>query len=142
MVSAGDSATFDCLPQAWPEPTIVWRRDGRPLDLADGRRLPDSQAKYEIQRIAKTDLNEANGGTKLINRAETPKEADGLINVLGSRLVINKVQKADEGKYSCLIETKGSHRLIERESPVGQLIVSGKWTKELAEIRRSPLKLY
>lgn len=115
--------------------------------------LPDGSAKYAIQRIASADfsgaptqapLNSApasvplngqegfNGAEMLMmkaqnNRAAAQQRQQGkLIDVFGSRLVIKQADKMDEGKYSCVVETKGSHRLIERESPNAQLIVSGK----------------
>ena len=61
-----------------------------------------------------------------------------LIDVFGSQLVIRQVDKNDEGKYSCLVETKGSHRLIERESPVGQLSALGEWQFSQLVSSRSP----
>lgn len=81
----------------------MWRRNGRPLELA----ATTNEKKYAIERVGKTTEEE-------------------LVDLLGSRLVINKVDKLDEGKYSCLVETRGSHRLIERESPAGQLIAAGE----------------
>lgn len=56
---------------------------------------------------------------------------DQLVDLFGSRLVIKQVDKMDEGSYSCVVETKGSHRLIERESPSARLIVSGKYCRSL-----------
>ena len=63
------------------------------------------------------------------NNERSPQAAsqtEGPVDFFGSRLVIRQVDKMDEGKYTCLVETKGSHRIIERESPAGQLTVSGK----------------
>lgn len=142
----GDTVTFECLPQAWPEPTIQWRRNGRLIEPA--RLASDGAKKYTIQRIARTapasteDLNmPAAGAGATLAKLEPPLSRTGpelvattaqqqqqqeLVDVIGSQLVIHKVDKDDEGKYTCLVETKGSHRLIERESQSGQLIASGK----------------
>lgn len=137
-MAIGDTVTFDCLPQAWPEPTIQWRRNGLPL-LRPGE--PPTGRRYSLERIAKTELNiPASSSPDRLNGAEAPLrpatasdqvplaggQEEELVDVFGSRLVIRQVEKSDEAKYSCLVETKGSHRLIERESPAGQLIASGK----------------
>lgn len=159
MVAVGATVTFDCLPQAWPEPRIQWRHNGRLIE-PDQFRLADGGAKYTIGRIARTDLNIARGGgggdptneaeTLVTNGRSQPtlpyasnggqptasatnqpglSDSDGrLVDVFGSRLTIRQADKGDEGRYSCLVETKGSHRLIERESPIAHLTAYGKLT--------------
>lgn len=64
-----------------------------------------------------------NGGSKGSNATATNKR---MLDLFGSRLVIKQADKMDEGKYSCLVETRGSHRLIEHESSSGQLTVLGE----------------
>lgn len=135
VAPVGSTATFDCLPQAWPEPKIQWRHNGRLID-PDEFRLADGSGKYWIERIAKADLNitgasgpsggQAAARATTTNNSNNNNDQDQYVDVFGSRLVIKQVDKNDEGKYSCLVETKGSHRLIERESASGQLTVSGK----------------
>lgn len=131
LVSIGETVTFDCLPQAWPEPNIQWRHNGQLIEPHE-LRLADGSAKYSINRIAKTDLNVAPEKLPSMQSAATTNTEDvndqqqQLIDVFGSRLVIKDVDKGDEGKYSCLVETKGSHRMIERESPSAQLRALGE----------------
>lgn len=130
-MSIGDTATFDCLPQASPEPRIQWRHNDQLIDPNESR-LADGSAKYTINKIAKTDSNIP---PDKLQSASDELTAEGsaisslnkqLIDVFGSQLVIRQVDKNDEGKYSCLVETKGSHRLIERASPEGHLSALGK----------------
>ena len=154
MAAIGDTVSFDCLPQAWPEPSIRWRHNGRLIEPSSELQLPDGSAKYSINKIARTDLNTleqfgqklklADGDTNNNNNnsagimgAEQINDSQ-LIDVFGSQLVIRQVDKNDEGKYSCLVETKGSHRLIERESPVGQLSALGEWQFSQLVSSRSP----
>lgn len=127
MVSIGETVTFDCLPQAWPEPNIRWRHNGQLIEPRE-LRLTDGSAKYSINRIAKTDLNlvpEKLLSTQTVDYSLEEQQQQP-IDVFGSRLVIKEVDKGDEGKYSCLVETKGSHKFIERESPSAQLKALGK----------------
>lgn len=144
-VAIGETVTFDCLPQAWPEPRIQWRHNGRLIELnepANGEETSlaataAASQKYSINKIAKT-TNAVSPDSGSNNKsphhqaretsavAATNVNSDQLIDLFGSQLVIRRVDKNDEGKYSCLVETKGSHRLIERESPSAQLIASGK----------------
>lgn len=147
LVAQGETVTFDCLPQAWPEPRIRWRRNGRLLNEAELAqvRLADGSSKFSWQRIARTDLNIPADGNKGAYKAGPPEvDSNGsraggnqndnaaagqrqqLVDVFGSRFVIRQADRADEGAYSCLVETKGSHRLIERESRAGQLTTSGE----------------
>lgn len=107
LVPIGETATFDCLPRAWPEPRIVWRHNGRLIDPAND--APDGAPKHSISRIA---LAEPTG--------------DELADVYGSRLTVRQVEKADEGRYTCLAEISALHRPIERESPPAQLLASMK----------------
>lgn len=140
MAAIGDSVVFDCLPQAWPEPKVEWRHNGQLIE-ANEVNLPDGSAKYLIQRIATADSNVTLDGMGT-NGAETLQDLQLnnnndqvgrqigqqlLVDLFGSRLVIKQVDKNDEGSYSCLVETKGSHRLIERESPSARLTVGGKF---------------
>lgn len=164
LAAVGDTVTFDCLPQAWPEPAIQWRHDGRLIE-PDEFKLADASAKYSLNKIAKADLNmappaspswappapasnassaaaasaDANANAKLsqpsAQMAAHIREASGgatngpdnqLIDVIGSQLVIRQVDKSDEGKYSCVVETRGSHRLIERESASAHLSALGE----------------
>ena len=133
-MTAGESALFDCLPQAWPDPRIQWRRNGQPLD-PDEPRL-DGSRKYSVSRMARTDFDRAI--MQSLDKLETganenddkrPSDNQEPIDLFGSRLVIRQVDKNDEGRYSCLVETGGSHRLIERESPAAILLTYGKLTR-------------
>lgn len=169
-VSVGESSSFDCLPQAWPEPQIQWRFNGQPIEL-NGTRLPDGSHKYQVIKLAKTDIantnmdrqqivnstpsqssawhtqqgsilttkspaDKGNGNGKAIANSNFADQDHSspwsssqpvMIDLIGSRLQIRNIDKSDEGKYSCLVETRGSHRLIERESPQAQLLAFCKW---------------
>lgn len=133
MVSIGETVTFDCLPQAWPEPNIHWRHNGRLIEPHE-LRLTDGSSKYTINRIAKTDLNlipEKLLSTHVADQS-LEQQQQQTIDVFGSRLVIKDVDKSDEGRYTCLVETRGSHKFIERESPSAQLTALGKqWNTTL-----------
>lgn len=112
LVPIGDTASFDCLPQAWPEPHIQWRRNGRLIEPNnDANRLHDGSPKYSINKIAIT--------------TGAPGD-DQLQDNFGSQLVIRHVDKQDEARYTCLAEISALHRPIERESPGAQLIASMK----------------
>jgi hypothetical protein len=66
-------------------------------------------------------------GNQMALGAGSPAGRDGqLVDWFGSQLTIKQADKGDEGRYSCLVETKGSHRLIERESPGAQLTAYGE----------------
>lgn len=112
LVPIGDTATFDCLPQAWPEPHIQWRRNGRLIDPnSDASRLADGNPKYSINKIA---------------LAAAGADDDQVQDSFGSQLTVRQVDKQDEAKYTCLVEISGLHRPIERESAPAQLIASMK----------------
>lgn len=159
VAAQGDTVTFDCLPQVWPEPRIQWRRNGRPVDPQELPTLPDGSAKYSISKIARADLNSNNNEVLAPQRPNAPPETNEananeslgtaaklssgaaspiqrqigeLVDLFGSRLVIKQADKGDEAKYSCLVETKGSHRLIERESPAGQLTTFGEFSSQIS----------
>lgn len=117
MAAVGETVALDCLPQAWPEPNITWRRNGRLIDLNEAR--PDGSGKYTVQRIARTAADDQDNQSR------------HLVDLFGSQLVIKQVDKSDEGNYSCLVETKGSHQLIERESPVAKLSALGELSEYL-----------
>jgi len=132
LAAIGDTVTFDCLPQAWPEPRIQWRHDGRLIEPKKSL-LVDGSPKYSVNKIAQSDLNNGAADFGAQDQSRPPLTADlelgsqdKLADMFGSQLVIRQVDKNDEGKYSCLIESRGTHRLIERESPSAQLTTSGK----------------
>lgn len=128
----GETVVFECLPQAWPEPSIQWRRNGQLLDLEDSR-LIDGSVKYSINRLARTDFatdnSSNNSPLEEISDGRKAQLNDGPMDLFGSRLVIRQVDKNDEGNYSCLVETKGSQRHIERESPGAILQTFGKFER-------------
>lgn len=136
LAAIGDTITFDCLPEAWPEPRIQWRHNGQLIEPNEPR-LADGSAKFSINKIARADfarnpLQTIMTAADITSGAQStimgPNEASRsnndnkqLVDNFGSQLVIKQVEKADEGSYSCLVETKGSHKLIEYESPAAQL---------------------
>lgn len=129
LAAIGDSITFDCLPEAWPEPTIQWRHNGRLIEPNEPR-LADGSAKYTINKIAKTDPTSGRVLAKQVDVQSSIKASEAarlndnnkqLVDNFGSQLVIKQVDKNDEGGYTCLVETRGSHKLIEHESPAAQL---------------------
>ena len=93
------------------------------MPAADGSGTPAAAAKLG-QPLSAGGRPESSTATQ--QQQQQQQQQQELIDVIGSQLVIEKVDKDDEGKYTCLVETKGSHRLIERESQSGQLIASGK----------------
>lgn len=112
---------FECLPQAWPEPQIVWKYNERPLDSrALSEKLQDGKPKYSVRKIAKADMLSTD------NNLMKSSANDELHDFSGSRLTVHHVDKRDEGTYSCFVEVKGSHRLIKRESPNATLMAVGK----------------
>lgn len=134
LASVGDTVTLDCLPEAWPEPSIKWRHNGQLIELNDvsssssvsssvstGEGSELLQSKYTVNRIARTTSDQSQQ-----QQQQQVNDNSQLIDVFGSQLVIRQVDKSDQGKYSCLVETKGSHRLIERESNAAKLTVLGK----------------
>lgn len=128
---AGESVTFDCLPQAWPEPQIQWRRNGRLLDLNE-LRLFDGNIRYSITRLAQTDFTNSMQNEDKLSASKEQMASIGsqkAVDFFGSRLEIRQVDKSDEGNYSCLVETKGSHRILERESPSAMLLTYGELHK-------------
>lgn len=172
----GESTSFDCLPEAWPEPQIHWRFNGQPIDLgatlapsndnhnhnqrandkssiqpADGpHQIPATSInnKYKISRLARTEVEQRPTTTtnqqqstlfaktgpmnlmKIGDNNQSAATSGSVVDFYGSRLQINQVDKSDEGRYSCLVETKGSHRIIERESQQAQLLAFGKLKKK------------
>lgn len=123
MASSGETVTFECMPYAWPEPHFQWRRNGRLIDASPTSNSGTGNGnrnKFTVQRIAQADAISAAGQAQ-------QQQANSIAELIGSQLVITNVDKNDAGQYSCLVETKGSHRLIERESPVGHLSVLGEY---------------
>lgn len=137
--------TLDCLPQAWPEPQIKWRHNGKLIEGLAGSsqatlpRLPDGGPKYVVNKIAAATENSnnnnnnhqnnmQNGGSSFESpiqgqKARSQNADKQFVDLIGLQLIIKQVDKSDQGQYSCIVETQGSHRHLERESPSAQLTV-------------------
>lgn len=126
-VAAGESASFECLPVAWPEPSISWRRGDQPIKPGETR-LADGSPKYVVNRIARAEsaalVGQANGDA---TAASQPQQ---VVDRFGSQLVIRQVDREEEdgSEYSCVVETKGTHQVIERQSRPSRLFVKGKYS--------------
>lgn len=81
--------------------------------------LPSSVIDFQSTASSSAEM-QANNNTNQDNN-------QSLVDLVGSQLVIRQVDKNDEGNYSCVVETKGTHRLIERESPLAKLSALGKY---------------
>lgn len=125
LASIGDTVALDCLPQAWPEPQIQWRHNGRLIEPNESPKLPDGSAKYTLNKLAKA--NPLNAGSPPVQTMDDTNKQQPLIDIIGSQLVIKSLDKNDEGRYSCIVSTKSSHRIIERESKGAQLSALGKY---------------
>lgn len=116
----GDTVELECLPEAWPAPSIKWRHNGQLIDASLDKDA--AGAKFAINRIARV---ASSSGDK-----QSSDSASNMVDLLGSRLTVRKVDKSDEGAYVCVVETRASHKLLERESAPAQLHVGGEYMAE------------